>query len=196
MEAFLEQSLRYYLVLALPMLAGMAAVGPDLLRLLASSKYEVSAPLLLFIAGGMLVSGGTPIFSAGIYIDKLTKVVMYSVLAAAVVNITLTALLLRTYGIEGAAFATFVSYLLYSANTAYFGRRTAQVRMPWWDLAKFSALALLMYWVIRQITLPDLVLRIGVQILAGAMLYVLLLLVIDKPIRGLAMKTLARLRQG
>ncbi|MHB1667940.1 MAG: oligosaccharide flippase family protein [Thiomonas sp.] len=192
--AFLQQALRYYLVLALPILAGMAAVGPDLLRLLASDKYEVSTSLFALIVGGMLVAGGTPIFSAGIYINKLTKVVMYSVLAAAALNIALSALLVRPYGIEGAAVATLASYLLYTAATAYYGRRAVYVPMPWRDLAKFSILALLMYGVITQIHLPSLALRIPLQILVGVVLYGSLLLVSDKPIRGLAIKMLDRLR--
>jgi len=194
--AFLQLALRYYLVLALPILAGMAAVGPDLLRLLASDKYEVSTSLFVFIVGGMLVAGGTPIFSAGIYINKLTKVVMYSVLAAAALNMGLTAWLTRFYGIEGAAIATLASFILYSASTAYFGRRAVYIRMPWWDLAKFSSLALLMYAVIAQIHLPSLALRIPLQILVGVVLYGLLLLVSDKPIRGMAIKALGLLRQG
>jgi O-antigen/teichoic acid export membrane protein len=191
--AFLQLALRYYLVLALPILAGMTAVGPDLLRLLASNKYEVSSSLFAFIVGGMLVAGGTPIFSAGIYINKLTKVVMYSVLAAAAVNIALTALLVGRYGIEGAALATLASYLLYTAATAYYGRRAVCVRMPWWDLGKFSALALLMYLVITQIQLPNLALRIAAQILAGFLLYGLLLLASDEPFRNLAIRMMERL---
>lgn len=192
---FLQQSLRYYLLLALPILAGMAAVGPDLLRLLASDKYEVSTSLFVFIVGGMLVAGGTPIFSAGIYINKLTKIVMYSVLAAAALNMVLTALLTRPYGIEGAAFATLASYVLYSASTAYFGRRTVHVRMPWGDLAKFSALSLLMYGAVTQIAPPNIALRIGLQIAAGVVLYAVLLLLTDRPIRNLALELFDRVRR-
>ncbi len=193
-EAFLQLSLRYYLALALPILAGMAAIGPDLLRLLASDNYVVSASLIVFIVGGMLVAGGTPIFSAGIYIEKLTKVVLYSVLASAVLNMALTAWLTRPLGIEGAALATLASYTLYSAATTYYGRRTVHVRMPWADLAKFTALALIMYGAVTHITLNPLALRIVVQIAAGALLYGALLLLTDRPIRELASKGIARLR--
>ena len=193
--AFLQQALRYYMMLALPILAGMAAVGPGLLRLLASDKYEVSTSLFVFIVGGMLVAGGTPIFSAGIYINKLTKVVMYSVLAAAAVNVGLTLLLIPHYGIEGAAVATLASYLLYTAATAYYGRRAVQIRMPWWDLLKFSALAALMYWVVAQIHLPNLALRLVAQMLTGALFYGLLLLASDKPVRAQARQLFDRMRQ-
>jgi O-antigen/teichoic acid export membrane protein len=191
---FLRQALRYYLLLALPILAGMAAVGPDLLRLLASAKYEVSTSLIVFIVGGMLIAGGTPIFSAGIYINKLTKVVMYSVLASAGLNIVLTLLLTRPFGIEGAAFATLASYLLYSASTAYFGRRTVRVRMPWGDLAKFAAVSALMFVTVRQIALPNLALRIVVDVVAGVAIYGVLVLTIDRPLRELVRTRLARLR--
>lgn len=193
-EAFLVLALRYYLALALPILAGMAAIGPDLLRLLASDSYSVSASLIVFIVGGMLVAGGTPIFSAGIYIEKLTKVVLYSVLASAVLNMALTAWLTRPLGIEGAAVATLASYMLYSAATVYYGRRTVHVRMPWADLVKFTMLALIMYAVVTRIALDNLAWRIVVQIAAGALLYGVLLLLTDRAIRDLALKGFERVR--
>jgi O-antigen/teichoic acid export membrane protein len=193
---FLQDSLRYYMAISIPIVAGICAVGPELVRLLASAKYHVSASLITFVIAGMLISGGTPLFSAGVYIKKQTKIVMYSVLAAAVCNIALTIILTRGYGIEGAAVATLVSLTLYAASTAYFGRRTVQVRMPWRDLANFSALSLLMYGVITKIELPSLALRISAQIAGGAVLYVGLLLLIDRPMCRLAQRGLSHLRRS
>jgi hypothetical protein len=66
--------------------------------------------------------------------------------------------------------------------------------MPWADLAKFTALALIMYGAVTHITLNPLALRIVVQIAAGALLYGALLLLTDRPIRELASKGIARLR--
>ena len=190
---FLEQSLRYYLMLSLPILAGMASVGPELLRLLASAKYEVSASLLVLIIAGMLVAGGTPIFSAGIYINKLTKIVMYTVLAAAVLNLSLTAILTRPLGIEGAAIATLASLLFYTACTAWFGRRTVKVRVPWSAFIKYASVSLLMYVLVIHIHTEKLALRICLQIAAGAAIYGVLLLVVDPPLRQLVVRALRKL---
>ena len=182
---FIQQALKYYLALALPILAGMAAVGPELLRLLASSKYAVSTELIVFIVGGMLVSGGTPIFSAGIYINKLTKVVMYSVLVAAAINLILTTILVRPFGIEGAAFAALVSYVLYTALAAYYGRKVIQIKMPWVDLAKYSIFSILMYYIVVAVHPAEAFYRLFVQVLIGAVVYVFLIIAFDRQIRGL-----------
>lgn len=194
--AFLQEALRYYLALALPILAGMAALGPNMLRLLASDKYEVSAALFIYMVGGMLIAGGTPIFSAGIYIKKLTKIVMYSVLATTFLNIALTAVLLQYYGIEGAAIASLASSLFYLAATAWFGRSVIRVSMPWRHLVKYGTLSMLMYFIITHIQAPNAALRIMLQIAAGIVLYGLLLVMTDAPIRRLASKGLARIRQS
>lgn len=191
---FLQQSLRYYIAVSVALLAGMAAVGPEMLRLLASDRYDAGGALIPFVVAGMLISGGTPLFSAGVYIKKQTKVVMYSVLAAAIVNLALTTLLLGRYGIAGAAFAALVSYVLYSASTAYFGRHTIKIKMPWLDLLKFSALAFAMYWLVGTIHAKSLALQLLMQIPFGILLYGGLLLLSDKPIRGLAWKVFSRLR--
>lgn len=191
---FIQQALKYYLALALPILAGMAAVGPELLRLLASSKYAVSTELIVFIVGGMLVSGGTPIFSAGIYINKLTKVVMYSVLVAAAVNLILTTILVRPFGIEGAAFAALVSYALYTLLAAYYGRKVIQIKMPWMDLAKYSGFSIVMYYIVISVHYSEAFYRLFFQILIGAVLYAFLIIVFDSQIRGILMRGIDSLR--
>lgn len=191
---FLQQSLRYYIAVSVAVLAGMAAIGPEMLRLLASDRYDAGGALIPFVVAGMLISGGTPIFSAGVYIKKQTKVVMYSVLAAAIANLTLTALLLDSYGLAGAAFAVLVSYVLFSASTAYFGRHTIKIKMPWLDLLKFSALAYTMYLLVGTIHAKNLVLQLLLQIPVGVLSFGGLLLLSDKPIRDLARQLFGRLR--
>lgn len=191
---FIQMALKYYLALALPILAGMAAVGPELLQLLASSKYAVSTELIVFIVGGMLVSGGTPIFSAGIYINKLTKVVMYSVLVAAAGNLVLTTLLVRPFGIEGAAFAALVSYVLYTLLAAYYGRKVIQIKIPWIDLAKYGAFSLVMYYIVVSIHLIEAFSTLLLQILVGAVVYGLFVLAFDAQIRGVVMRGIKLIR--
>ena len=191
-EEFLQQALHYYLLLAFPVVAGMAAVAPDLLRLLASDRYAVSTSLFVYIVGGMLVAGGTPIFSAGIYINKLTRVVMYSVFTASAVNLALTALLTRAIGIEGAALATLCSLSLYAFLTGFFGRGTVGLRVPWLDLLKFAAMAGAMYAVTIRIHPANSFERIVLQILGGAILYGVMLLLGDAHARKLARKVLQR----
>jgi O-antigen/teichoic acid export membrane protein len=193
---FIQQALKYYIALALPVLGGMAAVGPELLRLLASSKYDVSATLIVFIVGGMLVSGGTPIFSAGIYINKLTKVVMYSVLTAAAVNIALTVVLVRPFGIEGAAFAALVSYILYTVMAAYYGRKVVKIRIPWFDVLKYGSFTLIMYGVVVYIDPPDLAFRIFSQIIIGVLVYGALIIIFDRQVRNLLRQGVAKLMRA
>jgi O-antigen/teichoic acid export membrane protein len=193
-EEFLQQALHYYLMLAFPIVAGMAVVAPDLLRLLASDRYAVSTSLFVYIVSGMLVAGGTPIFSAGIYINKLTRVVMYSVFTASAVNLVLTAILTRRIGIEGAALATLCSLTVYTVLTGFFGRGTVSLRVPWSDLLKFTLVSGAMYAVTSRIDPVNSLERIGLRIACGALLYGGLLLLVDARTRGLARKALERLR--
>ncbi|MDE2150102.1 MAG: oligosaccharide flippase family protein [Gammaproteobacteria bacterium] len=190
---FLQQSLRYYIAISLAVLAGMMAIGPELLRLLASDKYDAGSALIPYVIAGMLISGGTPIFSAGIYIKKQTKVVMYSVMAAAIANLALTIALTPVFGIVGAGVATLLSYVLYSSSTAYFGRHTINIRMPWPDLVKFCALSAIMYWAVTQFRLHNLALKLPIQIVAGVVIYGLLLLLSDRPIRDMGRGVVGRL---
>lgn len=194
-EEFLGQALRYYAVIAIPIVAGIAAVGPELVRLLASSKYHVSAQLISYVIAGMLISGGSSLFSAGVYIMKQTKAVMYSVLASGVVNIVLTVVLTRSFGIEGAAFAALAANVLYAAMTMGFSRKTVRVVIPWGDILKFSAIAVVMYLSIAHVPIESRALRIATQMLLGVTIYGVLLWISDSTIRELANQGVARWRQ-
>ena len=191
-EKFLQQALRYYLMLALPVVAGMAAVAPGLLRVLASDKYSVSTPLFVYIVSGMLLAGGSPMFSAGIYIRKMTRVVMYAVLAATALNLTLTTLLTRTMGIEGAALASLSGLCLYALMTGFLGRGSVTLKMPWRELLHFGGFSALMYLAVREIHAPLLWVRVGEQIAAGVLLYGMMILATDHGVRALAIRLVQR----
>ena len=201
-ERFLGQVVRYYAMLALPVLGGLAAVGPELLRLLASDRYGVSAPLFGFIVGGMLLAGGAPLFSAGIYIDKLTRVVMWAVLGAALVNIGLTAALVGPLGIEGAALATLVSYIMFAVVTAVRGRRVVHVRVPWLDVARYAAMTLAMFLAVRAIrahagAYPDAsAVLVALQCAAGVAIYAGMLAATEPLLRRRLIRAAQSLRSG
>lgn len=191
-EKFLQQALRYYLMLALPVVAGMAAVAPALLRLLASDRYAVSTPLFVYIVSGMLLAGGSPIFSAGIYIRKMTRVVMYTVFVTTILNLSLTALLTRSMGIEGAALASLSGLCLYSLSTGFLGRGSVKLKMPWGELLHFGALSGLMYLAVREIQSPLLGVRVAEQIAGGVLIYGVMILATDRGVRSLAMRLLSQ----
>lgn len=191
---FLAQALKYYLLLACPILAGMAAIGPELVRFLASSRYDVSRSLVFFQVAGLLVSGGFPIFCAGVNVKKMTKVVLYSTIASAMTSIIVTAWMLPRWGIEGAAFAVLVSSLQYSITTAYYGRKVLAVPVPLAAWTRYAIAAIMMYEMVCYLRLGNPALQLAARVALGIVVYAALVLVLDRDLRGVLRLAWSRLR--
>lgn len=193
---FIEQALHYYIVLAAAVIAGLAAIGTDVLTLLASEKFSAGAVVIPWVIAGMVVDGSLPIFGAGLFIHKQTRVIMGLVLASAAFNIALNVALIPSLHIVGAAIATLASYFFLAACVMVLGTRRLPVSMPWLHLAKCALLAVAMYAVVANIDaghgLPGLLVRIA----AGAATYAVLVLTFDRRARGAVGAIGARLGLG
>lgn len=192
--SFLAQSLRQYALLAAPVMAGFAAVGPELLPFLASDKYAGGAVVLPSVIAGMVFSGATAITGAGLFLHKKTVTIMTLVVTAAALNVGLNLALIPRIGILGAALATLVSYAALLAATTAFSQRELAVILPWGALVKAGLLALGMYLVVGQIDAGGRLLTLAARVAAGVLFYGAALLAVDRPTREQAQQVLERLR--
>ncbi len=179
---FINKSLYFYMMLCFPIIAGVAIVGPALLNLLTSGKYSEGAVVIPYVIAGLMIHGAHPMLGAGIFIKKST-ILIWITLAAAIVNIILNILLIPPFGIEGAAIATLLSYVFMTIVETIYGRRLLPVDFPFIASLKFLALSLVMYFVLKQISMAGEVSTMIMQIIAGGVIYPTLLLATDKKAR-------------
>lgn len=198
---FVERSLRVYLMVAAAVVAGMTAVGGSFLTMLASDKYAPAAAVIPFVILAMCIDGGTPFFSAGMYIHKKNKMIVPYVVAAAVANIGLNIMLIPHLGILGAGVSTLACYVMLTIASWRIGSRYMRIRFPFADLAKYSAMAAVMYFVVMQVSLPVRMLDIAAKVACGVAVYSALVLAFDRPVRDwlagfLAARHKARVASG
>lgn len=193
---FINQSLHYYMLIGLPVVGGLCAVGPDLLTLLASEKYIAGASIIPYVISGMIIDGAMMLFGAGLYIRKQSLVMMLLVATAAVVNILFNIILVPVYGIQGAAMATLVSFLGLAIMTSTVASKVLRISFPWASAAKFSMLSLCMYLVLYQIEVSDMLTSLILEVCVGALLYTLLVTLFDTQARHVARGALARLKRA
>lgn len=190
---FVEQSLHFYILLGAAVVAGLAAVGEDLLGFLASDKYRAGAVVIPFVAAGMVIDGALSIIAAGLYIHKQTRVLMMLVVGTAVINVILNVLLVPRLGIAGAAVATLMSYVCLVSGGFIFSRRLLTVSIPWVALVKFAILAVIMYVVVVQVSAANPVVSLVAKLLAGVACYGLLVFALDQRARDGFLVTCQRL---
>lgn len=185
-EDFLALVMRYYACLAIPAAFGIAAVGQDLIQFLAGAKYTEGHHVIPYIITGMLIEGVAVIAAAGLTIKKRTKTMMGIVVCAALLNLGLNPLLIPSFGLQGAAVATLASFLLYTGMNYYFGRRILTIGVSLKAVTIYVLAAFAMYAAVTAVDMPEGGLRLFVKIGLGALIYPVLVLLMDRDLRQLA----------
>jgi O-antigen/teichoic acid export membrane protein len=195
-KVFVQRALRLYIAVGTAVVAGMTAVGGDILTLLASDKYLAGAVVIPYVVAGMLIDGVIPIIGAGIYIHKNNRMLIPCVIFAAVLNIALNVILIPHLGIVASALATLICYFVLAALAWHLGARHFKLSFPAWDLFKFSTLALVMYLVVTQIHASHVFVELVLRIIAGVLVYAALVLALDREARIAAQGLVARLARS
>lgn len=180
---FLDRLMHFYIALSLPVVAGLTAIGADLLAFMASAKYSDGAVIIPWVIGGMILDGATVITAAGLYIQKRPREIALIVMGCGVFNILLNLLLIPLMGLVGAAVSTLASYLALVVLAFLAGRRWLPLKMPWYSLLKFSIIAGAMFFVIERISLPGILMTIACKIVAGTVFFACMTLCCDREIR-------------
>jgi O-antigen/teichoic acid export membrane protein len=191
---FISRSLRSYVLLGAPVVAGLASVGPELLPSLASEKYLGGAVILPWVIAGMVVEGAIPMVGAGLFIQRRTRTIMTIVTCAALLNILLNVILVPRLGIVGAAVATLVSYGMSATTMLFAGRRVLAVKLPWLTLVRASMAAGVMYVALDYVLPGRHLLSVAARIAIGGPIYVAAVALTDPDARALLRKGLDKVR--
>jgi O-antigen/teichoic acid export membrane protein len=192
-SAFISRSLRTYVLLGAAVIAGVAAVGSELLPALASDKYAGASAILPWVIAGMVVDGTSGMLGSGLFIHRKTRIIGSIVLTSAILNLVLNVILVPRIGILGAAIATLISYAANSLALAIAGRHLLQVQVPWGTILRAGGAAAMMWLALRDLYPGHRFATIGVRVLVGATLYGLTIMLIDQDARRIVRKAASRL---
>lgn len=193
-EAFLVTFTRTFLLVGLGVVAAMAAVGADMMAVLASAKYQPSAVVIPWVMMGMMFEAYIVIAGVGLYLRKRSIVTMGMVAGGAVLNVVLNLLLVPHLGIQGSGVANLFSYATVVTIALVATRRWLRPPPFLRVFLKFGVMALVAYLVADQVhaqwAVVSLVLRGSVAVLV----YAALALLLDRRARQLLAQGWAKFR--
>ena len=111
-QAFLSRSLNTFLAVSVGVVCVVLLTSRDVIVVLASRKFQDAHQLLPVLVIGLLVYATHIFLNAALLIHKKTVAMTGLVVCACIANILLNALLIPRIGLQGAAIATLISYLL------------------------------------------------------------------------------------
>jgi len=169
-EQFLNSVLDYYLMAAIPGIILFAAFGGEILVLLASTKYQQATVLMPYLAAPLVLHGAISIYTAGMFIHKKTKMILYFTVSAGSINIILNYVLIPIMGITGAALATLISYVFLIVLANIFSSKFLTIRLNYQGIIKYIAASIVAVLLLRFINI-EIFLGIIIKLLIGLLIY-------------------------
>ena len=189
---FVGRILNLYVLLAAPIVAGMALVGPDVVNVLATDKFASGTIIIPYVVAGMAFQGMAGYLAAGLYVNRASMQLMVIVGGSALVNVALNLLLVPRYGLLGAAWATLASCFMLAAWSWIGGRRRIGVPIDILPMLRYIGYALVMYWAVDQIEVESVILTVAIRILAGIVLYSSAIMLFEKKLRREILETIGK----
>lgn len=174
---YLANSLKYYILVAVPGLAGIYWIGPILLEKLTTTEFSVNRVLIFYIGLGFFFIGVYQIYVYVIYLHEKNKYLPGLFLVVGGVNLGLNLFLVPKIGITGAALATLISYSLQCLIIFTISFKMFQIKVNFVFLIKVMASSIVMFFVIRFFV-PTNPLEIFGLIALGILIYIMLMIVI------------------
>jgi O-antigen/teichoic acid export membrane protein len=167
--------------IGIPAVAGLVMLAPSIcFTFLGKQFWQQSATVMPLIAIGTFLAGYKQFHldSAFQFVHR-TIYQVWIVLIAAIVNIALNLLVVRRFGVVGAAGASIVAYIVSMLLTASYGRKHFALPFPARDFFQVvcaSGVMTLLLLALRDFRGP---VALAVQVISGGAVYVLLLLAMN-----------------
>jgi O-antigen/teichoic acid export membrane protein len=180
----LRTALRYLLFLLFPAALGLAALSRTAMVLLGGSTYEAGALPLSILAIGSVLQAVTYILMSALNAIAETKAFVKIGLANVVTNVALVLLLSPRLGILGASVARVGMWTVHFALMLNELRHHIRIELDWAAVCKSgfsSAIMAVSVWLLDNLSMrlvPNAVLRIGIDMCFGVLVYGTLLLLL------------------
>jgi len=161
------------LAVGVPCVVGMTVLAPGLAQcFLGKSFREAATAIIPFVALGAFLAGLKAYhFDAAFQFAHRTIEQVWIVLVVALVNIVLNLLAIPRYGINGAAGASVIAYVVSISLTVWFGRRHFRLPFPLRACAQVLSAAGMMAAVLYPMREHRSPLMLAAQIAGGAVVY-------------------------
>ncbi len=180
---FISRVIHYLFYLLVPITFGFIALGKPLVILLASEKYQQSASIIPIILPGIMLWGLSPLFAAGLYIQKKTKLLSVIVFAGVIINGVLNMVLIPRYHIAGAAWATLFSFIALSIALIKISHPYLKIHVEPASFLRSVLVSGLMFLLLKLIPLHGGALILLLKILIGVGFYTFAILLVDQSLR-------------
>lgn len=189
----LSRAITYSLIFALPMLAGGMILGKQLLYYMYGASFAAGAVALIIIIAARIFQSVYQLYSVYLMATDHARMAFYGLGTGITANLTLSVILVPMMGLTGAAIASLANVLLCLVIGRHFLAKIIPVvieRSPVLHIITASAIMTLALLVLDLLPIPTSAVTTALMVFLGACLYFTVLLMLDRPLRDDALRTL------
>jgi O-antigen/teichoic acid export membrane protein len=171
----------FMIALALPAAVGLALVARPLADVMIGVRLRAgAAEVTPWIAASAFFAGVTTYyFHTAFTLARRTGLLLAAMAIPALSNIVLCLALIPRFGLQGALWATLISYALGAVASFGLGRRALALPVPWDVLARAGVAAAVMALAVGAVPASGGVLELGAKAAVGVVVYAVLAYVLD-----------------
>ncbi|HLC37322.1 MAG TPA: polysaccharide biosynthesis C-terminal domain-containing protein, partial [Candidatus Nanoarchaeia archaeon] len=183
---YLSYSMKYFLLFAIPTATGLIVLANPLIQIISTKEFLSGYLLFPFIAVGLLLFKAAEVFMYILTSKKQTKLISKIYGFGALMNVILNFVFIPFFGMYGAAFTTFLTYL--SILLIMFSKAYTQFKfnLNFKFMIKSVIASVIMGVVIYLFHITSLVMLLSIMLL-GAIIYFLAIILM----KGITRKELS-----
>lgn len=144
-KKYLQYSLQYYLLIAIPAVVGLSVLAYNILWYYTTEEISKNSYFIVpFVGVSILLYGVYAIHSMIFTLKKNTRIGFKIWLFAAILNIGFNIIFIPKFGILGAAVATLIAYLTALLITIFIVRKMIRFKLDWIYILKLCIASILM----------------------------------------------------
>ncbi len=183
-QAFLSRSLNNFLALAVGVGCLAVLTSRDVIVVLASKKFQDAHRLIPVLVIGLLIYAVHIFLNAALLIYKKTATMTRLVVYACVANLVLNVILIPRIGLQGAALATLLSYLLLVVMMARASFRLLPLQVSYSGLLWNLAAGVLTFVIVRPLGLSNALASAVAKGSLGLLTYAVLVCALNPGVRN------------
>ncbi|MGD1004244.1 MAG: oligosaccharide flippase family protein [Methanoregulaceae archaeon] len=183
----LSRATTYSMIFAIPILVGSLFLGSQLLYYLYGASFMIGATALVIIIGMRVVQSVLQLYSNFLLATDHARQAVYGVASGIVVNIMLTITLVPLIGLSGAAVASLANIIINTAVAYKYLGGVIPISIetkPLKHIALATGVMMIPLFLINLITVSHNLFQTAMMVLGGAVIYFVVLLLIDHQLRN------------
>ena len=183
-KRFCAKTLTYVIAIAGFVFLGIALLSKELLFIISAPQYWDSYTVIPIIALTYAIWSARSLVGVGVVLKRKTIAIVYYTLIGAALNIVLNIILIPRHGMVGAAWATFISFMITLSIDYAYNRYLFKIEYEWRRLMKICVAVAVIFSVGYLYVIDNLYLSVAFKVGIIVVLYPLGLLLMrffDKP---------------